>query len=179
MPGGLPPQGGRGFPAAPPQQGYAVSLAAGGQRVEWGQRAAAWLIDLGVSIAIFVPFVVLAIVVADFFLLLGYLLNFVWGIYNSIYLQGTSGQTVGKKAQGIKLVSDVTGQPVGMGMTFVRGLLGAFLWALCWLPGILDYLWPLWDSDKKRLADKMLTHSVISGPEKMDIGTAIKSSLPV
>ena len=68
-----------------------------------------------------------------------------------------------KKKLNIKLVRDNTGQPVGAGMAFVRlflaGLFGSFLFGIYTL---LDYLWPLWDPEKKRLTDKMITMSVVT-----------------
>ncbi|MCP4227654.1 MAG: RDD family protein, partial [Actinomycetia bacterium] len=75
----------------------------------------------------------------------------------------TTGQSIGKQQQNIKLVADATGQPVGGGMAFVRLLVaGVISFVSCGIAGLLDYLWPLWDQDKKRLTDKILNFSVVN-----------------
>ncbi|MDH4364140.1 MAG: RDD family protein, partial [Acidimicrobiia bacterium] len=76
---------------------------------------------------------------------------------NLIIRQGQTGQSIGKSQQNIKLIADVTHQPVGAGMAFVRYLLGGLINIACYI----DFLWPLWDQDKKRLSDKVLNFSVV------------------
>ena len=149
--GGPQPVGGQG----------AVATAAGpGQKVEFGTRAVAFLIDVGIAIAFQVVVAILGSI-SDFLGLIGNLAYFAFAIYNWVYLQGTTGQTIGKKQQGIQLVSDSTGGPVGMGMAFVRGLVGSVLWFLCFIPGVIDYLMPLFGDDRKRITDKILSQSVV------------------
>ena len=54
--------------------------------------------------------------------ILGYLGLIVFSFWN-LYQEGTTGQTVGKKSQGVKLVGlENGGQPIGFGMAFVRSL---------------------------------------------------------
>lgn len=136
---------------------------------EYGQRVVAYLIDMAVMLGIFIAGFVLAAIlgaVADALGVLvslatfaGYIGYFVW---NFIILQGRTGQTLGKKQQGIKLVADATAQPVGGGMVFVRYLVAGIMSSLtCGLVGLLDLLWPLWDDDNKRLTDKILKFSVV------------------
>lgn len=131
-----------------------------GEKVEYGTRAVAFLIDTGIYLAIYVVTLILGSI-SDALGLIGSLAQLGFSIYNGIYLQGTTGQTIGKKQQGIKLVADATGQPVGMGMAFVRGLLGLVFFFLCLIPLIIDYLFPLFGDDRKRLTDKILSQSVV------------------
>jgi uncharacterized RDD family membrane protein YckC len=73
-------------------------------------------------------------------------------IWNRAFKQGRTGQSVGKKVMGIKLVDERTGQPIGAGMSFVRDLahtLDGFFY--------LGYLWPLWDDKRQTFADKILS----------------------
>ncbi len=80
-----------------------------------------------------------------------------WWIYNYVYLQGSTGQTIGKKQQGTKLVSAKTGEPVGMGMALVRGIVGGILTAIC----LLDLIWIFIDDENRRLTDKIFDFKVI------------------
>ena len=78
-------------------------------------------------------------------------------LWNSVIRQGNTGQTIGKSKQNIKLVSDKTGGPVGIGPAIIRYFLGGLLTSICYL----DVLWPLFDEQKKRITDKILDFSVV------------------
>ncbi len=158
------------YGAAP--QGYQNFGAPGagvGTPAEWGTRFIAWLIDYGIVFGIYVVGFILTLVagaIADalglIMLLVTYVAAIGFSIWNLLIKQGSTGQTIGKEKQGIKLVKDETGQPVGGGMAFVRYLLaGAISGITCGIYGLLDYLWPLWDPEKKRLTDKILKMSVV------------------
>ncbi len=144
------------------------------QPAEWGSRFVAYLVDIGLAIAIIVVFAILTAIfgavsngLGTIVNLFGNLVVFAYWIYNAIYLQGTTGQTIGKAQQGIRLQSDATGQPVGPGMAFVRVIVAAVISLFtCGIGGLLDLLWPLWDKDKKRLTDKVLKFGVVVGGEK-------------
>jgi len=165
--------GGRpGQPAgsAPPMyQGAAVSSTTPGTPAEWGTRAVAYLIDWGIGVGILVAGLILGAIggaIADglgiLILVVTYIAVIAYGIWNWIVKQGTTGQSIGKEKQGIKLVKDDTGEPVGPGMAFVRYLVASVISGLtCGIYGILDILWPLWDPEKKRLTDKIVSMSVI------------------
>lgn len=82
-------------------------------------------------------------------------------MWNFIVRQGRTGQTIGKKKLGIALVSVENGAPIGTGMCALRWFVPGILSAMsCCLFGLLDYLWPLWDQNGQRLADKM-AHSQV------------------
>ncbi len=86
------------------------------------------------------------------------LLNLVlWG-YNRWYLAGKTGQSWGKKALSIRLVTEQTGQPVGALLAFGRDILH-IIDSIC----LIGYLFPLWDAKKQTLSDKMVKTIVVTG----------------
>jgi uncharacterized RDD family membrane protein YckC len=84
------------------------------------------------------------------------LIALVAGIF-LIAKEGSTGQTPGKKALNIKLVSEATGQPLGFGMAFLRKICHALDSMLC----SLGYLWPLWDEKSQTFADKIVSSVVV------------------
>jgi uncharacterized RDD family membrane protein YckC len=92
-------------------------------------------------------------------MVLGFVVMLVIQLWNRVFRQGRTGQSIGKKVAGIRLVEGRTGQPVGAGMAFVRELLhvldGAFY---------IGYLWPLWDPKRQTFADKILDTLVVRVP---------------
>ncbi|MET9020167.1 RDD family protein [Actinopolymorpha sp. NPDC004070] len=86
-----------------------------------------------------------------------YLVSFVFSLWNVVFRQGKTGQSIGKQVLNIKLVRESDGQPLGAGTTFVRGL-AHFLDALACYVG---YLWPLWDKKRQTFADKLMSSLVI------------------
>jgi len=138
---------GGGMPAAPGQW-------VGPPLATWGQRASANIIDY------FGP-VVLAGVIFQMSSGLGsllYVAAFAWGIYNA-YLGGQTGQSTGKKMQGLRLLREQDGQIIGGGMGIAR----FFVHIVDALPCYLGFLWPLWDAKKQTFADKILSTVVIKG----------------
>jgi uncharacterized RDD family membrane protein YckC len=89
-------------------------------------------------------------------LMLGALLSFVGGLV-MCYMEGTKGQTPGKKALGIMVLREADGRPLGFGMAFVRRLCHGLDSAAC---GI-GYLWPLWDDKTQTFADKIVKSVVV------------------
>ncbi|MEU8996770.1 RDD family protein [Streptomyces caniferus] len=80
------------------------------------------------------------------------------GTFFLIAKEGSSGQTPGKKALGVKVIKETTGQPLGFGMTFVRYLCRYLNGLLCGL----GWLWPLWDDKSQTWADKLAGTVVVS-----------------
>lgn len=89
-------------------------------------------------------------------LLIGIVLSFVAGLL-MCYLEGTKGQTPGKKMLGIMVLREIDGRPLGFGMAFVRRLCHGLDSAACWI----GYLWPLWDEKKQTFADKIVKSVVV------------------
>lgn len=82
-------------------------------------------------------------------------------IWNRAFKQGRTGQSVGKKVVGLKLVEERTGQPMGAGMAFVRDLAHT-------LDGLayIGYLWPLWDPKRQTFADMVMSTVVVRVPSQ-------------
>jgi uncharacterized RDD family membrane protein YckC len=140
-----------------------------GPPAEWAKRAVAYLIDAAPLLVLYLGGFILAAIfgaIADalgFLVLLAvYVTAIAYGIINLIIAQGRSGQTFGKKQQGLRLVSQATNLPLGPGMVLVRYLVAGVLSSFtCGIYGLLDLLWPLWDADKARLTDKILKNKVV------------------
>ncbi|MFC6015564.1 RDD family protein [Plantactinospora solaniradicis] len=134
----------------------------------WGSRVGAALID-GLVV---LPFSILAFIFNGsgvdaetgqvdgpgplyyVFLLLGLLVS----AYNRWYLAGKTGQSWGKKALGISLIDEASGQPIGMGKAFVREIAHFVDSIICYI----GYLFPLWDAKKQTIADKIMKTVVVS-----------------
>ena len=154
----------------------------------WGSRVGAMLIDSLVAMIGLVPYVVgIPFLVAGMpdtsydpqtgtmqtvhdsngaflalgilLMVVGFVLSFAIQVWNRAFKQGRTGQSIGKKVLGLKLVGERTGQPMGAGMAFVRDLahtLDGFFY--------LGYLWPLWDDKRQTFADKILDTVVVRVP---------------
>jgi uncharacterized RDD family membrane protein YckC len=82
-------------------------------------------------------------------------------VYSRWYLQGTTGQSWGKRPQHLRLVRMTDKQPIGFRSAFVRGL--AHILDIGTLG--VGYLLPLWDKRRQTIADKVMGTIVIS-PDK-------------
>ena len=80
-----------------------------------------------------------------------------FSIWNYWVRAGRTGYTLGKSVLGIRVVDQVTGQPLGVGRSIARYLCHSIVDGL---PLYLGWLWPLWDSKRQSFADKMV-HSVV------------------
>jgi uncharacterized RDD family membrane protein YckC len=157
--------GGSGYP----QPGYGASQA----YAHWGQRVLSALIDAfgpAIVAGILVGFILTPIAlsggegaagIVSIISLLIYVGLLAFVIWNSGYKQGTTGQSIGKKIVGTKLVRASDGQPVGFGLAIGR----QFLHVLDSLPLYIGYLWPLWDERRQTFADKVVDTVVVeTGP---------------
>ena len=171
--------------AGPPAYG---ARAPWGPLAGWGTRVLAMIVDSLLSLVGLIPYVVgVVLVVAGLpdsssyetpagpaanetntglvitgviLAIIGILGMLAIQIWNRAFKQGRTGQSVGKKVMGIKLVDEHTGQPIGAGMSFVRDLahtLDGFFY--------LGYLWPLWDDKRQTFADKILSTVVVETPK--------------
>jgi len=167
------------FPPPPPPQDYgpgqmppgAFYGGASGPRASFGRRLVAYILD---GIIIDVPALILIAIGGGFdttttdtggvqssntaLLIIGYATLFLGSIlYYAAFEGSRRGQTLGKRALGIRVVDAHTGGPIG----FWRALLRAFgrivSGALC----DLGYLWMLWDREKQCWHDKMATDYVV------------------
>jgi uncharacterized RDD family membrane protein YckC len=78
-------------------------------------------------------------------------------IWDYGYRQGTTGSSLGKSVTKVKVVSEVTGQPIGFGMSLVRQVAHFIDAVICFI----GFLFPLWDAKRQTLADKIMTTVVL------------------
>ncbi len=127
-------------------------MAASGPRASFFRRLGAALLD-GILLGI-VTGVIEAIVGRNF----GGLVSLAIGIAYYGYLEGgPTGQTLGKKALGIRVVDLRAGGPIG----FSRGVIRYFGRILSAIPLLLGYFWMLWDSEKQTWHDKLAGSVVV------------------
>ncbi|HEY5250620.1 MAG TPA: RDD family protein [Acidimicrobiales bacterium] len=154
---GQPPGYGQPGPYGPPPGG---PYAAPGALANWGQRAGGFLIDFAM---IFVIFVVAAFI-REASLALGYLVELVgiaFGIYLSVQV-GQTGQSPGMRVVGLKCIGMQSGQPIGGGLGFVRSLAHILDSLICYI----GWLFPLWDSQRQTLGDKIMNTVVVVVPKQ-------------
>jgi uncharacterized RDD family membrane protein YckC len=148
--------GGLGYTYAPP-----------GQLAGWGSRAGASIIDSLLAVIPLGIALIAAIAISGgteqlsdasgVVLAIGYLSIIGLQVWNRVIRQGRTGQSLGKKAVGLKVVNVDTGQLLGVGRTFARELCGAIFNYLCFL----NLLWPLWDDKHQTWHDKVASDIVI------------------
>jgi uncharacterized RDD family membrane protein YckC len=85
------------------------------------------------------------------------LIGLAYLVWNYGYRQGTTGSSLGKSVMKIKVVSEVTGQPIGFGMSVVRQIAHVVDAIICFI----GFLLPLWDSKRQTLADKIMSTVVL------------------
>jgi uncharacterized RDD family membrane protein YckC len=123
-----------------------------GPRAGFGQRFGAYLIDV---------------------ILLGIFQAIVWAVTNEnvasavslaaglayfTYFEGSdAGQTLGKRALGIRVYDFRAGGPIGYGRALLR-YIGRIVSTI---PCLLGYFWMLWDGEKQTWHDKIATTVVV------------------
>ncbi|MER6772364.1 MULTISPECIES: RDD family protein [unclassified Streptomyces] len=155
---GYPQQPGQPYGGGYPQQpGYGSGMP---QLAHWGLRAGGLIID---GLVIGLPYGILVGIggamgdaAGGVIALLGVLLMIGLVIWQ-LYQEGTTGQTIGKKAVGIRLLREADGRPLGFGMAFVRRLAHFLDSIACYI----GWLWPLWDEKKQTFADKVCSSVVV------------------
>lgn len=81
------------------------------------------------------------------------------GIYNRVYLIASRGYSIGQGVMKIKVI-DAHGQKLTAGTATLR-LLAQVGLNMIPLVGLLDLLWPLWDSTRQTLHDKAVGSFVV------------------
>jgi uncharacterized RDD family membrane protein YckC len=132
---------------APP----APTQGSSGPRASFGRRFVAALVDG----------LLLGVVGGVFYAVsrpLGYAVQILLTIAYLTYLEGSpSGQTIGKKVMGIRVIDFQTGGPIGYGRAFIRWI-GRYVSAI---PCLLGYFWMLWDKEKQTWHDKFANAVVV------------------
>jgi uncharacterized RDD family membrane protein YckC len=128
----------------------------------YGQRVGGLLVDIGIPGGVLAALLMAVLATRDGALILGVygtsgVVALVFLLWNCGHLQGRSGQSLGKRLLGTRLVSASTGEPIGFGRAVVR----QFAHAVDALPLLLGYLRPLWDERRQTFADRMCGTLVI------------------
>ena len=160
-----------------------------GQVATFGQRVLALLVDVLISMIGLIPMIIGIImlvsaaptelyvdeygmtqseggngsvaVIGGLLIGLGALISLAISLWNRVFKMGRTGQSVGKKVIGLKLVDDKTGQPIGAGMCFLREVVSNVVNQVIYL----SYLWMLWDDNKQTIADKAVHSTVVVVPK--------------
>ena len=141
-------QSGAGLGEPPP----APSGGPSGPRAGFWRRFAALFID-GLILAI--PNTALILLLDD---QLAQFLTLIIDIAYFAYLEGgATGQTLGKRALGIRVIDLRAGGPIGYGRGVIR-YLGRIISTI---PIFLGYFWMLWDRESQCWHDKMATSVVV------------------
>jgi len=127
------------------------ATAATGARAGFWRRFVASFVD---GIIIGVVYVVVALIVSED-VATGVNLGFSLAYYT--YFEGSSGQTLGKRALGIKVVDISGGGSIGYGRAFIRWI-GRIVSSI---PLFLGYFWMLWDKEKQTWHDKFAKSIVV------------------
>ena len=144
------------------QQGYGAGYGQG-QYAGWGSRVGGYIVDALIFAGPGFLLYILAAAALNGSAGIAALLNFlgfivgVAGFLWICYQEGTTGQSIGKRTVGIRLISEETGQPIGFGMAFVRKLAHI----LDSIPCDIGFLWPLWDDKSQTFADKVCKTVVV------------------
>ncbi|WCT05973.1 RDD family protein [Rhodococcus qingshengii] len=151
------------------------------QRIEyasWGRRVLATLVDFAFSIPYLISYTAMTTTIEygsydprtgayvrghgpdDTLMVLTVILGlatFAFWIWNTIVRQGKTGASIGKRVHGILVVSEETGQPIGVGQNFLRQLAHV----LDGLPCYIGYLFPLWEDKRRTFADMIMKTVVL------------------
>jgi uncharacterized RDD family membrane protein YckC len=128
----------------------------------YGQRVGGFLIDIGIPGGLLAVVLIAAFATRDLAVivvvhLVAAVVALAFLLWNGGHLQGRSGQSLGKRALGTRLVRARTGEPVG----FRRAVGRLVAHLLNGLPLGLGYLWPLWDEQRQTFADKVCDTVVV------------------
>ncbi len=132
---------------APPVPEAELQTASGpsGPRAGFWQRFGATIID---GLILVVPYVIFLLI---FDQALAYALSLIVDIAYFVSLEGgPTGQTLGKRALGIRVIDYRTGGSIG----YPRALLRLVVEYISGLVVLLGYLWMLWDREKQTWHDK-------------------------
>jgi uncharacterized RDD family membrane protein YckC len=128
-----------------------VATGASGPRAGFWDRVGAVLID-GALFFVINELLVITLKTA------GQALGTLLGIAYFTYFEGgPTGQTLGKRAVGIRVIDFDTGGPIGYGRAFIRWL-GRIVSAIALLIG---YFWMIWDKEKQCWHDKFAGDVVV------------------
>jgi uncharacterized RDD family membrane protein YckC len=129
---------------------------------DYEQRVAAFLIDVGIPAGVLVAVLSAALITGDGVVIgvvhgLAAVVAVIFTVWNCGWCQGRSGQSIGKRMLGTRLVGVASGGPVGFGRALGRHVAHV----IDVLPLAVGYLWPLWDERRQTFADKVCSTLVV------------------
>jgi uncharacterized RDD family membrane protein YckC len=137
--------------------GYPVVPAGGAALVDWPKRALGGLIDyVAPAIVISIVTNIVSNVSSGLGTAVSFILSIGWWCYLG-YKSGTTGVTFGRSIAKTKLISAETGQVIGTTNGILRQLAHIVDTIICYV----GWLFPLWDSQRQTLADKIMKTVVI------------------
>jgi uncharacterized RDD family membrane protein YckC len=126
--------------------------------VGFGPRLLAAIIDsILLNIVGFIIGMVLQMVMGKSGLTLAQVISLAINIYYIVFYQASTGQTLGKKAMGIKVVT-LDGKKPSAGIFFLRDIVGKLVSAVILFIG---FFMILWDGKKQGLHDKIASTVVV------------------
>jgi len=135
----------------PPQPPAYQPSGPSGPRASFGRRLVALIID-GVLVGALTGVLYAALKGPGYGLGL-----LIWLLYFSYFEGSSSGQTIGKRVLGIRVIDFSAGGPIGFGRGIVRTLGRILSSIIC----ELGYLWMLWDKEKQCWQDKIANTVVV------------------
>jgi uncharacterized RDD family membrane protein YckC len=120
---------------------------------DWIHRVGAFLVDIAPNIVGYIIAVVANSVLVWFLIVIALLAYWIW---NRGVLAG-QGQSLGKKAVGMRLLSEETGQPIGTVNALLRDICHFVDGIIC----DVGFLFPLWDIKRQTLSDKIMRTVVV------------------
>lgn len=163
--------------SAPTVTGYAAATM---PYAQWGDRALAFLIDMGIAVGVMIVLMILfAILTAIgagiggsdsglpggilcFGMVISFIAFFGVGLYNKVFLVLKRGASIGQGIMHLKVV-DANGNIPATGSLVIRLLVQ---YGLPYVPfgviiSLIDYLFPLWDEKKQTIHDKAASTYVV------------------
>jgi uncharacterized RDD family membrane protein YckC len=123
-----------------------------GPRAGFWRRFAAMIVD---GLVLLVPTVILYVALDP---AVANIVSTIIGLaYYTVLEGGGTGQTVGKKALGIRVIDFRAGGPIG----YARGLLRYLGRIISTIPLLLGYFWMIWDKQKQTWHDKIAGSVVV------------------
>ncbi len=124
------------------------------QYSDWIHRVGAYLVETVPALVVF--YIIVFAIQSTILDIIAYLAFLGYIIYNR-WILGGQGQSIGKKVLGMMLVSEETGQPIGTLNAFLRDICHFVDSVICYV----GYLFPLWDTKRQTIADKIMKTVVI------------------
>jgi uncharacterized RDD family membrane protein YckC len=133
---------------------YATPASSPAMYSNWGLRVGAYLIDYAPIFVLELIAIISRNAITWFLFIIA---SIAWWIYNRCIQAGRTGQSLGKRALHMRLISDRTGEPIGGGMAFARDICHILDSLACYV----GWLFPLWDAKRQTFADKIIGTVVV------------------